>query len=106
MELADDDEEDVGNALGPYHAQCEGGGFAVVRAVGEELLDVSHWPWVAPICDERSSPISLLFLSSSVLLLSLSAGPTTTSASSTIGEHPLLVGFRCCGPNSRMALQS
>ena len=35
--LADDDAKDAGDALRPYHAQCERGEFAVGRAVDEEL---------------------------------------------------------------------
>ena len=69
---------------------------SVVRAVDEELLDIGLE--VAEVCDGRPFPISPL--SSSVLRHSRSAVPPMSSASSTTGEHALLIGYRRCDPES------
>ena len=94
VRLADDDAEDAGAALGPWYAQWERGEFAVVPAVDEELPICG----VPEICDQRPSPISPLLSSSSVLRHSRSAVPPTSSAGSTTGQHPLLIGIHRCGP--------
>ena len=80
VQLADDDGEDAGNALGPYDARCERGEFSVVRAIDEELP--VHG--VPEICDECSFPTSPLSCSSG-FRHSRSAVPTTSSAGPTTG---------------------